>query len=128
MNRRTFLATLLFGSTSAFVGVLNQTADRIGALGGEGHPVTHIFSDVSSARMIGKRYLATKDLDRATLLEFRKHICHTARYVHSERDFYKLREGLREKVRGDYQHGRCVCIDGWVLSITEARLCAIVSL
>lgn len=32
---------------------------------------------------------------------------------------------LTAKVRHDYQAGRLVVLDGWALSLTEARLCAL---
>jgi len=124
MDRRAFLATLLFGSTSVLSGILEYTPER-SALGGGSHPVTRIFSDVSSARDVGNRYLAMNDVNRATLLKCRKSILPPASSVLEERDWHRVREGLRKRIRGDYQHGRCVYIDGWILSITEARLCAL---
>jgi hypothetical protein len=35
---------------------------------------------------------------------------------------------IAEMVRDDFQHGRTVLIDGWLLSVTEARQCALYSL
>lgn len=127
MDRREFLAALLFGSTSVFSGAMEYTAGR-SALGGDSHSVTHIFSDVSNARAVGNQYLAMRDVNRAVLLEFRKRIFPAASSVPKERDWHRVREGLRKRIRGDYQHSRCVCVDGWILSITEARLCALVAL
>ena len=31
-------------------------------------------------------------------------------------------------VRADFEHGRTVVVDGWILSVTEARQCALFSL
>jgi hypothetical protein len=39
-----------------------------------------------------------------------------------------LRAGLEEKIRTDFIAGDLVAVGGWLLSITEARLCALVSL
>lgn len=39
-----------------------------------------------------------------------------------------LRELLARQQRQDFQHRRIVTIDGWMLSETEARLCAISAL
>ena len=39
-----------------------------------------------------------------------------------------LRRLLREQHRRDFEDGRTVDIDGWVLSRTEARLCAVAAL
>lgn len=127
MDRREFLATLLFGSTSVFSGAAEYTARRR-APGGDDLSVTHIFSDVSDARAVGSRYLAMKDVNRATLLDFRKRIFPAGPSFYKEHGWQRVREELRKRIRGDYQHSRCVCVDGWILSITEARLCALVAL
>jgi hypothetical protein len=37
-------------------------------------------------------------------------------------------ERLRQLVRDDFSAGRTVLIDGWVLSVTEARQCALFSI
>jgi hypothetical protein len=39
-----------------------------------------------------------------------------------------LRALLQEQHRRDFEDGRTVAIDGWVLSRTEARLCAVAAL
>lgn len=36
--------------------------------------------------------------------------------------------GLRRQVSGDFAAGRTVTVNGWVLSVTEARQCALYSL
>lgn len=35
---------------------------------------------------------------------------------------------IREQIKNDYQDGAIVCIDGWLLSKTEARQCALYSI
>lgn len=39
-----------------------------------------------------------------------------------------LPEALRMRVRQDFEEGRTVELDGWILSVTEARQCALFSL
>ncbi len=39
-----------------------------------------------------------------------------------------LTAGLAEQVRDDFTHRRTVTVDGWILSLTEARQCALYSL
>jgi hypothetical protein len=39
-----------------------------------------------------------------------------------------LRSAVRERIRRDFAEGVVVNVDGWVLSRTEARLCAIAAL
>lgn len=43
-------------------------------------------------------------------------------------DEASLRDAVRERVRRDFAEGVVVSVDGWVLSRTEARLCAIAAL
>jgi hypothetical protein len=38
------------------------------------------------------------------------------------------RAAVQHCVRTDFRVGRTVCLDGWVLSVTEARLCALTCL
>ena len=39
-----------------------------------------------------------------------------------------LSNSSREKIRDDFEAGRTIVVDGWVLSITEARQAALFSL
>ena len=38
-----------------------------------------------------------------------------------------LAQGLEQKVINDFENGSMVMVDGWILSITEARQCALFS-
>jgi hypothetical protein len=40
-------------------------------------------------------------------------------------DTRSLRETIATRVREDFRHGRTATVDGWILSRTEARLCAL---
>jgi hypothetical protein len=88
-----------------------------------------LFSNRESARVIGRRYLALRpeeaNLNRLTAL-----ICRTpenrARLAHASSE--QLRGFLSEQQRIDFEHGRTVNIEGWVLSETETRLCAIAAI
>lgn len=46
----------------------------------------------------------------------------------SERGFWSLAGRLRERVREEFREGRLVIVEGWMLTETEARLCALVYL
>jgi siroheme synthase len=57
------------------------------------------------------------------------------RQLLNDREVARLRPGdpalarrLAEQVRTDFQHERVVLLDGWVLSLTEARQCALVAI
>lgn len=40
----------------------------------------------------------------------------------------KQLESLAEEIRTDFKAARVVEVDGWILSVTEARLCAVIAL
>ena len=82
-----------------------------------------------SARLIGRAYLAgypDESGDDATL----------ARLILADLgggdpraplpvDTRRLRETIAARVREDFRHGRTARVEGWILSRTEARLCAL---
>lgn len=82
-----------------------------------------------SARIVGHRYLVlVPEEAQATVLAAR--IAGSAgRYSHLTRASTRtLRAVLARRQRQDFAEGETVSIDGWVLSRTEARLCALVAL
>jgi len=75
-------------------------------------------------RSLGTRYLATVPGEnsaqalRAAIAERRSSPLHVA----------WARTSVEDAVREDFADGRTVIIDGWVLSLTEARQCALFAL
>lgn len=47
---------------------------------------------------------------------------------HNEADYNRLMQKLDTVVRDDFAGGRVLTLSGWVLSLTEARQCALYSL
>ncbi len=88
------------------------------------------YSDPDAAAEIGRHYLALtpRESDADVLVRavagdelelFRKLAIENPSELH---------ELLRAKHREDFDGGRVVVVEGWMLSLTEARLCAIASL
>jgi|SRR5689334_2242038 len=50
------------------------------------------------------------------------------RLVPEENDWTRLSAPIPARVRYDFETGRTVLVNGWVLSVTEARQCALFSL
>lgn len=75
-------------------------------------------------RSLGTRYLATAPGEnsaqalRAAISERRSSPLHVA----------WARTSVEDAVREDFSDGRTVIIDGWILSLTEARQCALFAL
>jgi len=73
-----------------------------------------LFSDLPSARAIGAAYIGKNPADRIdpAILP----TCLTAT---------DLRSTIAARVRDDFSNSRVVSVDGWMLAVTEARLCAL---
>ena len=88
-----------------------------------------LFTAKESARKVGRRYLQRfpheADVHRLTLL-----ICRSERRRArlARVDAPTMRNILAKQQRQDFRNRRIVAIDGWMLSETEARLCAIAAL
>jgi hypothetical protein len=127
MTRRTFLAAaalaaaggggLLYRrSTGDFDPDLEQTAE-----------LARLFDELGPARRVGRAYLESQpaEADEHTLV----------RLLEAEPGWRGVWEGspariaelARRTVRLDYGRGRTVRVDGWTLSRTEARLCALMT-
>jgi hypothetical protein len=83
-----------------------------------------------SAAVVGRRYLANHphEADPAWLAgrldtDLRCQDCNPTQV-----DAPRLRAGIARQVRADFADGRVVRVDGWVLSVTEARLCGLAAL
>ena len=86
------------------------------------------FSEKGSARRIGLEYirLAPAEADSRTLTKL---ICsgwNDDQIASANKE--KVSVLLRNQQRGDFERGRILKLDGWVLSETEARLCALVAI
>lgn len=84
-----------------------------------------LFSDASGVRQIAQRYLALHpaEADREQLerrVESRLAGC-------GAHGFVEFRKDIAREVRADFAEGRIVVLDGWVVSVLEARLCVVCS-
>ena len=88
-----------------------------------------LFAHPESARAVGMRYLETyrSDASPAGLLERLTRSLSVERSIH-ELDDEALRARLLSCIRSDFESGRVVDLDGWVVSSTEADICALVAL
>ncbi len=88
-----------------------------------------LFSNLDSAAEVGRRYLALGAEPANTSLLAARVAGGRAAYLRlCAADGRGLRTLLAQQQRRDFASGRTVSIDGWVLSLTEARLCAIAAL
>lgn len=89
-----------------------------------------LFRHPEGAAQLGQRYLETTadkpDIMRLVEL-IGKHLELESGPIHKVPED-ELRASLARRIRTDFSRGNTVALDGWVLSVTEARLCALVSL
>jgi hypothetical protein len=86
-----------------------------------------VFHDKKSARAIGLEYLRMAPTE-GNPGELTKLIC-SARYHELARaDGRTVKDLLLRRQRDDFEAGRIVYVQGWILSETEARLCALAAL
>jgi hypothetical protein len=90
--------------------------------------LTEILPSQESARYVGEAYLASYPSERdrdflVSILIADNYIADALRsYPHDSRLTAKA---IARAVRSDFIERRIVKLDGWVLSLTEARLCAL---
>lgn len=92
--------------------------------------LTHFFLHKESAKVIGVEYLRVAPMEADVQL-LTGLICsfeekRRAEFAHA--DAGKLRILLLRQQRQDFERGRIVNVHGWILSRTEARLCALAAL
>lgn len=89
-----------------------------------------IFNNELSAKVVGAEYLRLSQSD-ADLEHMLDSICRTCGHdtqALMDKDDQQLRDVLVARQRQDFSEGQTVRVQGWVLSKTEARLCALTTL
>ena len=123
MKRRQFIGLAAVG-TAAWACPTTARPDAIASPTTLAHPhLLDVLRNRHLVRNLGRRYReevpaenSPRALERAILAEMR--------VTKSELG----RVQVNEQVQRDFADGRTVMLDGWVLSVTEARQCALFSL
>ena len=131
-SRRDFMRLLVatgLGSSFSSHASPAASAGAGGALSPLSNRLNDLFTAKESARVVGRRYLQLFPHEADPHLLTRL-ICRSERrYARLTRvDGPTLRDVLARQQRQDFRNRRIVTIDGWMLSETEARLCAIAAL
>lgn len=89
-----------------------------------------VFDRPDSARRIGEAYLRLhpQEADAASLRSSLAAQKDGAAGPLEAMGAGELASWMRNRRRGDFRDRRTVAVDGWILSITEARLCALLFL
>jgi hypothetical protein len=89
-----------------------------------------VFERQDSARHVGRAYLdaCPRDRDERRLVDLLCSCGTVTRADVAHADTAALRRMLGEQLRSDFEHGRTVNVQGWILSETEGRLCALAAM
>ena len=85
------------------------------------------FADEDTIREIGEAYLAAVPEERRQRRLVRA-LLEDEGALADQVDSEALTRFLRTRIRSDFEAGRTVLVDGWVLSVTEARQAALFSM
>jgi hypothetical protein len=128
VSRRTVLAALAAGIVGAAIGLRLYWPG--GNITREARRFAGILRHPDSAAWLGRFYLEVnpREADAALLVRLIGAARGPALPPVSAANDEALRADLNERIRNDFIYGNTVAVDGWLLSLTEARLCALVSL
>lgn len=133
VTRRGFLRTLLLAGSLVFM----RRAEAFDTIA-DPHPdhllstkLVDLFHNKNSARAIGLEYLRIAPALERHPRELTRLIC--SHWQEREKqidhaDIGRLKQILMDQQREDFANGRIVNVQGWILSETEARLCALAAL
>jgi len=129
MNRKKFL--LLSGVVAS--GIALPVVVRWTRYAGRDRPLlhpgslAHLFDD-ETIRGIGLAYRSATPSENAARQLTGLLLTNPGGPAISADDDSAVRRVLQGKVHGDFEAGRIVMVDGWILSVTEARQCALFSI
>jgi hypothetical protein len=118
-TRRTVLGLWAFAAPAAALGL--SACGRVEDLPTR---LSKFFADDESAKALGALVVAAPSFERDAerLVDA---IVGSERAVLATASTADLRKRLRERHDADVREGRFTLVDGWLLSVTEARLCAL---
>jgi hypothetical protein len=126
-RRRRFLAVI--AAVSALLPAVRRAHGLVAARDPAAARLVGLFKHRDSARAIGSVYLATcpEEANAHKLVELIVGADDDPLVVHGTNDA-ELRAWVRRRQARDFATARIVNLDGWLLSATEVRLCALACL
>jgi hypothetical protein len=130
ITRGRFLSLLLSLGALALIAPFGRLFDWVGPRHWPASWVVGFFRHPNNAKVVGLAYLQQlpEERDPNVLLDRIFEGVTDRRSVLTAAGTGRRRAILLEQTRDDFAMGRTVKIDGWILSLTEARLCALVAL
>jgi len=125
MERRTFLWLTATGLLAPLLSCNSELAVPTALA----HPLSlSAINDAATLKQLGERYrtLTPDEAGRQALV--RLLLTDENGQIVSQIDSSDLQQFLLQSIRQDYRSTNTVMLDGWILSVTEARQCALFSL
>lgn len=129
LGRRGFLAMLAGVAGAVALGVHRwRSAEAL--LEEDATIIVSLFPHDESAAILGRLYLANirEEADLARLMPLIRDALGSTEISPASTDSATLRTALASRIQKEFSNGDVVSVDGWLLSITEARVCAVASL
>ncbi len=125
LSRRDALSGLL-----ALLAAPALPASARGSVGYAIGDILAILRDRAAARAVGRRYLERypEDRDQDVLVAMLLDRLQSAAVSAADNGIASVRRALRLAVGRDFEEQAVVDVDGWRLSVTECRLCALTAL
>jgi hypothetical protein len=130
MQRRTFITLTAIGSTAtAFTGLQCHLRPSVNRAVLEKPEQLSYICDEQTIREIGVAYQLQKPEENETRKLEELLVADSADYsLAAAADDQKIQALLSRKITGDFAKSNIVVVKGWILSVTEARQCALFAL
>ena len=130
ISRRGLILSVLFiAATSRSYWTIKPSG--VPTLDPERCSLAEVFSCKDSARALGIRYVAAtpSEADAPALRRLvLARLCDSEAATNTSARPINLRQALRRKISEDFSAGDVIILDGWVMSRTECRVCALTAL
>jgi len=128
MKRRIFVKLVSVATAGIYLPVMscNGKDNGLASMLSQPNALQHIC-DAETIRQIGKTYQKlVPGENKETLIKLLS--SNVGQAINESKDGNLVSSVLEKRVRQDFQENKTMVIDGWVLSVTEARQCALFSL
>ncbi len=127
MQRRRFINLAAYTAVALAIPFALGCADKAAEIESQPYLFAHLV-DADTIMATGKAYRKAKPTedDKAKLIQLLLPVNGSAPGASSDKD--AIRALLDSRVKDDFKSGKTVVIKGWVLSVTEARQCALFSI
>ncbi len=131
-SRRNFCRLILATSTSIAISpaLAQVKSEQTSTYDDLQHKLIRIFHNKDSAKVLGIEYLKNtpEEAHHKILIDKIFADSDTRLEIQSKCSSNQIKKILVQTIREDYEHGRIIYLNNWIISKTEARISALVAL